>query len=1190
MTHISVVAESVVAEISTEIEPNCEVFGRFESGLSLVRLSAPGVVRFPDLAYSAVTLIITRGGKMSDIQQDRVTPKQPDTARLPTLTIRAQASPRRWPVTESDPGDNAGKLDEVMAQLGHQETSSRWPQVPGYEILDELGRGSMGVVYKARQSGLKRTVALKMMRPDVHASQDELQRFVSEARVLASLQHPNIVQLFEVNLQQNSPYFCMELVSGGNLADRLNGRPQPFRPAAQLLLTLARAMHVAHLSGIVHRDLKPANILIAPFETSNYRIRSLTQELGLNPPEFCLGTPKITDFGVAKQLHDTSGQTQTGMILGTPSYMAPEQAEGKSSRVGPPADIYGLGAILYEMLTGRPPFVAESNMETVLQLFQTEPVAPSKLQSKIPCDLETICLKCLQKDPRRRYASAEELADDVQRFLDGLSILAKPPTLAEQLWKWARREPALATLSACSVLVCVGFLGLVLFHQVDLRAKLGRALADERGARQAEEAASEQVRLVELRGKANELLRSGEAALAAQDWKNAQLQLTRARDQAADEPDLRDLQLHIETLLHQSSQQQLDHSRYQNFVRLRNEALFHATLFTGGDLDAALKETQAAAWAALAQFDITPNSSAKPTVDSPFYTEPQKTQIITDCYELLVVLAETVAHPLPGQTTDHSQADEALTILDRAARLGVTTQAFHRRRAHYQELIGQTAAAELELQLANTLPASSSLDHFLLGQEQYREGTIPQAILAFQNVLQREPDHFWASYYLALCWLKTQHPDQAASCLTACLSQRRDVAWLYLLRASAWSELSQFARAEADFETALESSLPEAARYGLLINRGVMRIREGNLDSAMADLQLAIALRPQQYQGYVNLAQAYLKGQQLEQAIEQLDRAIQLEPNVASLYRTRARLQLLRQNQSDALADLDQVVRLETTAATPALADDHFERGRILHVQKEFSAALAAFDAALQLRPRDVRVCRFRAETLLELNRLPEALQSLNDCLKYGPPDAGAFRARAALRTRLGQYAGAQTDYTRALELDSNGATYAARGWCFLVAGAPKLALEDFEESLRRTPAQSDAYAGRGLSRVLLGESQTAVADAEEALRHGPESPRLFYNVARIYAQAVTALSNSSSRSRVNAGAPNGRTCQERAVQTLTQALAMQSAPEAAHFWQSVVETDKALNPIRQTLAFRQLAARYSLTQTGRTISSNDRK
>ncbi len=1113
------------------------------------------------------------GLESHDAAKDRAKVSQEDTAQVSPSTLNDRVAPNNVPVVNVAARLGLDHLDDVMSQLGHTGRSLKLPSVPGYELLEELGRGSMGIVYKARQLNLQRVVALKMIRADVHASQEELQRFIAEARVLASLQHPNIVQLFEVNHQNNSPYFCMELVTGGTLADRLNGRPQPFRPAAQLLLTLARAVHVAHANGIVHRDLKPANILIAHFETSNYRIRALTDEFGLNPPDFCLGTPKITDFGVAKQMHDTSGQTESGMILGTPSYMAPEQAEGRSSRVGPPADVYGLGAILYEMLTGRPPFVAESNMETVLQLFQTEPVAPSKLQPKTPRDLETICLKCLQKDPRRRYACAEELADDLQRFLSSETIQAKPPTLAEQLWKWSKRSPAIATLSACMVLAGVCGLGIVVLHQRDLRTKLGQALADERGARQAEVAASEQMRVSELRAKANELLRAGETALVAQNWDDAQLQLTRARDQVAEVRELSDLHLQTNRLLAQTTQQQFDHARLQKFLRLRNEALFHATLFTGGDLESALNETRTVALSALAEFGITPQSQDKPTIVSPFYSQTQRTEIVADCYELLVMLAEAVAHPRPGQMENAGQAAEALTILDRAAGLGVTTQALHRRRAHYLSLTGQVDEAELERHVANALQPSGSLDHFLLGQEQYRTGASQAAILAFQNVLQREPDHFWASYYLALCWLKTQHPDQAASCLTACLSQRRDVSWLYLLRASAWSELSQFGRANEDFEAAQASALPESAQYGLLINRGVMRIREGKLDPAIADLQQAIALRPTQHQGYVNLAQAYLKAQQLEESVAQLNQAIELAPQVASLYRTRARLQLLQQKQPEALADLDEVIRLEAGDASPALADDHFERGRLLHIQKDFASALAAFDESLRQRPRDIRVCRFRAETLLELNRLPEALQSLNDSLKAGPPDAGALRARAALRTRMGQFANAQTDYTRALELDANAATYAARGWCFLVADAPKLGLPDFEESIRRLPNQSDAYAGRGLCRVLMGESQAAIADADEALRLGPDSTRLLYNVTRIYAQAAGMLSRSSDRS--NPDLPSPRDCQDQAVETLTKVLDSQTDSEASQFWQAIVETDPALNSIRQTTAFRELAGRF---------------
>src|SRR5665213_3615278 len=250
-----------------------------------------------------------------------------------------------------------------------------------YELLDELGRGGMGVVYKARQSKLNRLVALKMILAGEYAGEKELARFRTEAEAVARLQHPNIVQIFEVGEHDGHPYFSLEFVDGGSLAQKLDGTPLPPQQAARLVETLARAMHAAHQAGVVHRDLKPANVL-------------LTAD----------GTPKITDFGLAKKLDADAGQTQSGAIMGTPSYMAPEQAGGKSNEIGPAADTYAMGAILYECLTGRPPFKASTPLDTVLQVVSDEPAPPRKLQSKTPRDLETICLKCLQKAPSKRYA------------------------------------------------------------------------------------------------------------------------------------------------------------------------------------------------------------------------------------------------------------------------------------------------------------------------------------------------------------------------------------------------------------------------------------------------------------------------------------------------------------------------------------------------------------------------------------------------------------------------------------------------------------------------------------------------------------------------------------------------------------------------------------------------------------------
>ena len=321
--------------------------------------------------------------------------------------------------------------------------------IPGYEIMGELGRGGMGVVYKALQKGPNRIVALKMILAGGHAEARDLMRFRIEAEAVGRLQHPNIVQVYEVGEQDGLPYFSLEYVDGGSLLAKVAGTPQPARDAAKTVQALAQAMDYAHRRGIMHRDLKPANILL----TSD-------------------GVPKITDFGLAKRFDEDASQTRTGAILGTPSYMAPEQAAGKSKDVGPPADIYALGSILYELLTGRPPFRGETVLDTIKMVQSVEPLPPTRLHAKVPRDLETICLKALNKEPRKRYESAGLLAEDLRRFLDGEPILARPTPLWEHAWKWTRRRPAVAALIAVStvaVLVLSGF-GYVLASRESQRA------------------------------------------------------------------------------------------------------------------------------------------------------------------------------------------------------------------------------------------------------------------------------------------------------------------------------------------------------------------------------------------------------------------------------------------------------------------------------------------------------------------------------------------------------------------------------------------------------------------------------------------------------------------------------------------------------------------------------------------------
>lgn len=317
----------------------------------------------------------------------------------------------------------------LAATVDHAQPN--WPEIPGHKILGLLGRGGMGVVYKASQLKLGRVVAIKMV--STEAAPESLARFQIEAQAVASLQHPNIVQIYEVGDADGRPYIALEFVDGRTLSDRLSGKPQPPHESAEIVEQLARAMHYAHQRSIIHRDLKPANVLL----TSD-------------------GTPKISDFGLAKRLAEDSSQTRTGAVMGTPDYMAPEQASGNSALIGPATDVHALGAILYDMLTGRPPFKGTSVFDTLAMVASAVPVPPRKLHGAVHRDLETICLKCLEKEPRHRYASAAELADELRRFLRSEPVRARPVSLWRRSVRCVARRPAVAALAVAVTIVATG--------------------------------------------------------------------------------------------------------------------------------------------------------------------------------------------------------------------------------------------------------------------------------------------------------------------------------------------------------------------------------------------------------------------------------------------------------------------------------------------------------------------------------------------------------------------------------------------------------------------------------------------------------------------------------------------------------------------------------------------------------------
>jgi eukaryotic-like serine/threonine-protein kinase len=379
------------------------------------------------------------------------------------LEVKARLSRAREMVDHLDAVLPSG--DSRVGPNRVRRPSTRVPQLPGYLIEDVLGRGGMGIVYRALHLKLNRPVAIKMLLAGVYAGPSELERFKREAESIAALSHANIVQVFDAGECDGHPFFVMELLEGGSLAQQLDGHPRPSREAATSITILARAVHAAHASGIMHRDLKPGNILVSAD-----------------------GTLKIADFGLARRSDQDDRRltlTIAGNHLGTPSYMAPEQAAGTAREFCPLIDIYALGAILYEMLTGRPPFRGETPAETERQVLSDEPVPPSRLSPRVPRDLQTICLKCLQKDPARRYGSSADLADDLDRFTRGDPILARPISIVERGVKWCRRRPSAALAIGVSSVALGAAIAVGIWLQTSANARHTERMLRQENARSA---------------------------------------------------------------------------------------------------------------------------------------------------------------------------------------------------------------------------------------------------------------------------------------------------------------------------------------------------------------------------------------------------------------------------------------------------------------------------------------------------------------------------------------------------------------------------------------------------------------------------------------------------------------------------------------------------------------------------------
>ncbi|MGP0062475.1 MAG: protein kinase domain-containing protein, partial [Isosphaeraceae bacterium] len=601
----------------------------------------------------------------------------PGTSARPAITDPIVAGPTRDSDTEGDTEPNrtvslvdtnpdrtvtqgVSETDRTVSVSGSSSPSKTaspaksrtdGPSIPGYEILGTLGRGGMGIVYKARQTGLNRLVALKMIIGGSQAGSRQLARFRIEAEAVAQLRHPNIVQIYDVGEVDDMPYVALEFLDGGDLAARMDGTPQPGIQAAELLATLARAIHAAHQARIVHRDLKPENVLLSAD-----------------------GVPKITDFGLAKRLESDDNQTNTGDIMGTPSFMAPEQAMGRTKEVGPAADIYALGAILYDALTGRPPLKGETMMETIRMVVNEEPVPPSRLVPRLARDLETICLKCLNKAPEQRYATAEEFAEDLDRYREGKPIKARPISLFGRGIKWSRRHPVAAASLLLGVLAFLSLAAGLMVYQEKRNSWV-----------------------LKQNDVAMELLDRDVKSRSPDELRQDQVDMATFLREVRAEPRLQPISVRIaakqksvearfqELSSNEAAQQRAreDRERFATFQKLRQEAQLYAAGFGVLDPTDRSEKLRASAHAALATYAKDPQgaddvwSLADPSPTA--LQESEKARLADDCYDLLLIRSQA------------SEPAEGLRILDRALRLRPkTTAAYHRRRADCLERAGDS--------------------------------------------------------------------------------------------------------------------------------------------------------------------------------------------------------------------------------------------------------------------------------------------------------------------------------------------------------------------------------------------------------------------------------------------------------------------------------------------------------------------